>query len=231
MYNQSNHNNMESENNKKIDLSIPAMTISFGTKSSNTSVANAFASRGIKTIRDLCLCTEEELIKLPTLGYGRSLQIRNFLKEYGLELGMTEEELTAYETNAREEEMVARLTEAIRELLPLLADLPNQSQQLNETTEKMQTVMQNLLDKFNELFQKFEDLLVRVNHATELFYVERVAYENYKKEQAKDLWEKRRFALAEYLYSKETGCFCSNKEKAERAVRKADILLDLLKNS
>ena len=222
---------MESENNKKIDLSIPAMTISFGTKSSNTSVANAFASRGIKTIRDLCLCTEEELIKLPTLGYGRSLQIRNFLKEYGLELGMTEEELTAYETNAREEEMVARLTEAIRELLPLLADLPNQSQQLNETTEKMQTVMQNLLDKFNELFQKFEDLLVRVNHATELFYVERVAYENYKKEQAKDLWEKRRFALAEYLYSKETGCFCSNKEKAERAVRKADILLDLLKNS
>lgn len=221
---------MESENNKKIDLSIPAMTISFGTKSSNTSVANAFASRGIKTIRDLCLCTEEELIKLPTLGYGRSLQIRNFLKEYGLELGMTEEELTAYETNACKEEMVARLTEAIRELLPLLADLPNQTQQLNETTDKMRTVMQNLLDKFNELFQKFEDLLVRVNHATELFYVERVAYENYKKEQAKDLWEKRRFALAEYLYSKETGCFCSNKEKAERAVRKADILLDLLKN-
>ena len=222
---------MESENNKKIDLSIPAMTISFGTKSSNTSVANAFASRGIKTIRDLCLCTEEELIKLPTLGYGRSLQIRNFLKEYGLELGMTEEELTAYETNAREEEMVARLTEAIRELLPLLADLPNQSQLLNETTDKMQTVMQNLLEKFKDLFQKFDDLLIRVNHATELFYVERVAYENYKKEQAKDLWEKRRFALAEYLYSKETGCFCSNKEKAERAVRKADILLDLLKNS
>ena len=47
---------MESENNKKIDLSIPAMTISFGTKSSNTSVANVFASKGIKTIRDLCMC-------------------------------------------------------------------------------------------------------------------------------------------------------------------------------
>ena len=219
---------MEFENNKKIDLSIPAMTISFGTKSSNTSVANAFASKGIKTIRDLCLCTEEELVKLPTVGYGRSLLIRKFLKMYGLELGMTEEKLTAYETNAREEEMVAKLTETIRELLPLLADLPNQTQQLNETTERMKTVLQELLDKFNDLFKKFEDLLVRVNHATELFYVERVAYENYKKELAKDLWERRRFELAEYLYSKEKGCFCSDKEKAERAVRKADILLDML---
>ncbi len=220
---------MESEYNKKIDLSTPAMTISFGTKSSNTSVANAFASKGIKTIRDLCLCTEEELVKLPTVGYGRSLLIRKFLKMYGLELGMTEEKLTAYETNAREEEMVAKLTETIRELLPLLADLPNQTQQLNETTERMKTVLQELLDKFNDLFKKFEDLLVRVNHATELFYVERVAYENYKKELAKDLWERRRFELAEYLYSKEKGCFCSDKEKAERAVRKADILLDMLK--
>ncbi len=220
---------MESENNKKIDLSTPAMTISFGTKSSNTSVANAFASKGIKTIRDLCLCTEEELVKLPTVGYGRSLLIRKFLKMYGLELGMTEEKLTAYETNAREEEMVAKLTETIRELLPLLANLPNQTQQLNETTERMKTVLQELLDKFNDLFKKFEDLLVRVNHATELFYVERVAYENYKKELAKDLWEKRRFELAEYLYSKEKGCFCSDKEKAERAVHKADILLDMLK--
>jgi hypothetical protein len=220
---------MEFENNKKIDLSIPAMTISFGTKSSNTSVANAFASKGIKTIRDLCLCTEEELVKLPTVGYGRSLLIRKFLKMYGLELGMTEEKLTAYETNAREEEMVAKLTDTIRELLPLLANLPNQTQQLNETTERMKTVLQELLDKFNDLFKKFEDLLVRVNHATELFYVERVAYENYKKELAKDLWERRRFELAEYLYSKEKGCFCSDKEKAERAVRKADILLDMLK--
>ena len=219
---------MESEYNKKIDLSTPAMTISFGTKSSNTSVANAFASKGINTIRDLCLCTEEELVKLPTVGYGRSLLIRKFLKMYGLELGMTEEKLTAYETNAREEEMVAKLTETIRELLPLLAGLPNQTQQLNETTERMKTVLQELLDKFNDLFKKFEDLLVRVNHATELFYVERVAYENYKKELAKDLWEKRRFELAEYLYSKEKGCFCSDKEKAERAVRKADILLDML---
>ena len=219
---------MESEYNKKIDLSTPAMTISFGTKSSNTSVANAFASKGINTIRDLCLCTEEELVKLPTVGYGRSLLIRKFLKMYGLELGMTEEKLTAYETNAREEEMVAKLTETIRELLPLLAGLPNQTQQLNETTERMKTVLQELLDKFNDLFKKFEDLLVRVNHATELFYVERVAYENYKKELAKDLWERRRFELAEYLYSKEKGCFCSDKEKAERAVRKADILLDML---
>ena len=201
---------MESENNKKIDLSIPAMTISFGTKSSNTSVANVFASK--------------ELVRLPTVGYGRSLHIRKFLKMYGLELGMTEDELTAYETNAREEQMVAKLTEAIRELLPHLADLPNQTQQLNEASERMQTVMQDLL-------KKLEDLLVRVNHATELFYVERVAYENYKKEQAKDLWEKRRIELAGYLFSKENGCFCSNKEKAERAVRKADVLLNLLKNS
>ena len=83
---------MESENNKKIDLSIPAMTISFGTKSSNTSVANVFASKGIKTIRDLCMCSEEELVRLPTVGYGRSLHIRKFLKMYGLELGMTEDE-------------------------------------------------------------------------------------------------------------------------------------------
>lgn len=222
---------MESENNKKIDLSIPAMTISFGTKSSNTSVANVFASKGIKTIRDLCMCSEEELVRLPTVGYGRSLHIRKFLKMYGLELGMTEDELTAYETNAREEEMVAKFTEAIRELLPHFADLPNQTQQLNEATERMQTVMQDLLNKTNDLLKKFEDLLIRVNHATELFYVERVAYENYKKELAKDLWEKRRFELAEYLYSKEKGCFCSNKEKAERAVRKADVLLNLLKNS
>lgn len=222
---------MESENNKKIDLSIPAMTISFGTKSSNTSVANVFASKGIKTIRDLCMCSEEELVRLPTVGYGRSLHIRKFLKMYGLELGMTEDELTAYETNAREDEMVAKLTEAIRELLPHLADLPNQTQQLNEATERMQTVMQDLLNKTNDLLKKFEDLLIRVNHATELFYVERVAYENYKKELAKDLWEKRRFELAEYLYSKEKGCFCSNKEKTERAVRKADVLLNLLKNS
>ena len=222
---------MEFENNKKIDLSIPAMTISFGTKSSNTSVANVFASKGIKTIRDLCMCSEEELVRLPTVGYGRSLHIRKFLKMYGLELGMTEDELTVYETNAREEEMVAKLTEAIRELLPHLADLPNQTQQLNEATERMQTVMQDLLNKTNDLLKKFEDLLIRVNHATELFYVERVAYENYKKELAKDLWEKRRFELAEYLYSKEKGCFCSNKEKAERAVRKADVLLNLLKNS
>ena len=221
---------MESENIKKIDLSIPAMTISFGTKSSNTSVANAFASKGIKTIRDLCMCSEEELVRLPTVGYGRSLHIRKFLKMYGLELGMTEDELTAYETNAREEEMVAKLTEAIRELLPHLADLPNQTQQLNEATERMQTVMQDLLNKTNDLLKKLEDLLIRVNHATELFYVERVAYENYKKELAKDLWEKRRFELAEYLYSKEKGCFCSNKEKAERAVRKADILLEILKS-
>ena len=222
---------MESENNKKIDLGIPAMTISFGTKSSNTSVANVFASKGIKTIRDLCMCSEEELVRLPTVGYGRSLHIRKFLKMYGLELGMTEDELTAYETNAREEEMVAKLTEAIRELLPHLADLPNQTQQLNEATERMQTVMQDLLNKTNDLLKKFEDLLIRVNHATELFYVERVAYENYKKEQAKDLWEKRRIELAGYLFSKENGCFCSNKQTAERAVRKADVLLNLLKNS
>ena len=120
--------------------------------------------------------------------------------------------------------MVAKLTEAIRELLPHLADLPNQTQQLNEASERMQTVMQDLL-------KKLEDFLVRVNHATELFYVERVAYENYKKEQAKGLWEKRRIELAGYLFSKENGCFCSNKQKAERAVRKADVLLNLLKNS
>ena len=82
-----------------------------------------------------------------------------------------------------------------------------------------------------DLLKKLEDLLVRVNHVTELFYVERVAYENYKKEQAKDLWEKRRIELAGYLFSKENGCFCSNKEKAERAVRKVDVLLNLLKNS
>ena len=126
------------------------------------------------------MCSEEELVRLPTVGYGRSLHIRKFLKMYGLELGMNEDELTAYETNAREEEMVAKLTEAIRELLPHLADLPNQTQQLNEASERMQTVMQDLL-------KKLEDLLVRVNHATELFFVERVAYENYKKEQAKDL--------------------------------------------
>ena len=170
------------------------------------------------------MCSEEELVRLPTVGYGRSLHIRKFLKMYGLELGMNEDELTAYETNAREEEMVAKLTEAIRELLPHLADLPNQTQQLNEASERMQTVMQDLL-------KKLEDLLVRVNHATELFFVERVAYENYKKEQAKDLWEKRRIELAGYLFSKENGCFCSNKEKAERAVRKADVLLNLLKNS
>ena len=138
---------MESENNKKIDLSIPAMTISFGTKSSNTSVANVFASKGIKTIRDLCMCSEEELVRLPTVGYGRSLHIRKFLKMYGLELGMTEDELTAYETNACEEEMVAKLTEAIRELLPHLADLPNQTQQLNEASERMQTGMHDLPKK------------------------------------------------------------------------------------
>ena len=52
-----------------------------------------------------------------------------------------------------------------------------------------------------------------------------------EKEQAKDLWEKRRIELAGYLFSKENGCFCSNKQKAERAVRKADVLLNLLKNS
>ena len=222
---------MESVNNKKIDLSIPAMTISFGTKSSNTSVANVFAYKGIKTIRDLCLCTEEELVKLPTVGYGRSLLIRKFLKTYGLELGMTEEELTAYETNSRQEEIVVKLTEAIRELLPLLENLPNQTQQLNEATDRMQTVLEEILKKLNDLFKRLEDLLARVNNATELLYKERVAYENFKKEQTKDLWERRRFELAEYLYSKEKGCFCSDKAKAERAVRKADILLDILKTN
>ena len=208
--------------NNKIDLNTPVTVIPFGKKSNGASVMRTFTENGINTIGDLCLSDEQKLLYLSGIGYKTIKKIRNFLNEYGLSLSMTEGELKNYVSDTKEVELIERLENVIAEFLPVLAGIPDKTQALKD-------VLNNGRDVLEEKSRQLNDLLIRLNAAKEAFYAERVAYENYKLRQEKELLEQRRYELAKEIFLKEKGCLLTVWQRACRAVHKADLLLEALK--
>ena len=213
--------NNETANNK-IDLNTPVTVIPFGKKSNGASVMRTFAENGINTIGDLCLSDEQKLLYLSGIGHKTMKKIRNFLKEHGLYLGMTEVEQTAYTNDTKELELLERMENVIAEFLPVLAGVPDKTQALKDVLDKGRDVLEEKSHQLN-------DLIIRLNAAKEVFYAERVAYENYKHRQEKELLEQRRYELAKEIFLKEKGCLLTGWQRACRAVHKADLLLEALK--
>lgn len=208
--------------NKKIDLKTPVTVIQFGKQGDNTRVRNGLEEHDIHCIGDLCLWQERQLLKIQGVGYLSVETIRRFLKEHGLYLGMTEVELTAYTNDTKELELLERIENVMAEFLPVLAGIPDKTQALKDVLDKGRDVLEEKNHQLN-------DLLVRLNAAKEVFYAERVAYENYKHRQEKELLEQRRYELAKEIFLKEKGCLLTGWQRACRAVHKADLLLEALK--
>lgn len=208
--------------NKKIDLKTPVTVIQFGKQGDNTRVRNGLEEHDIHCIGDLCLWQERQLLKIQGVGYLSVETIRRFLKEHGLYLGMTEEELTAYTNDTKELELLERIENVMAEFLPVLAGIPDKTQALKD-------VLDNGRDVLEEKIRQLNDLLIRLNAAKEVFYAERIAYENYKHRQEKELLEQRRYELAKEIFLKEKGCLLTGWQRACRAVHKADLLLEALK--
>ncbi len=208
--------------NKKIDLKTPVTVIQFGKQGDNTRVRNGLEEHDIHCIGDLCLWQERQLLKIQGVGYLSVETIRRFLKEHGLYLGMTEVELTAYTNDTKEMALIERMENVIAEFLPVLAGIPDKTQALKDVLDKGRDVLEEKNHQLN-------DLLIRLNAAKEVFYAERVAYENYKHHQEKELLEQRRYELAKEIFLKEKGCLLTGWQRACRAVHKADLLLEALK--
>ena len=208
--------------NKKIDLKTPITVIQFGKQGDNTRVRNGLEEHDIHCIGDLCLWQERQLLKIQGVGYLSVETIRRFLKEHGLYLGMTEVELTAYTNDTKELELLERIENVMAEFLPVLAGIPDKTQALKD-------VLDNGRDVLEEKSRQLNDLLIRLNAAKEVFYAERVAYENYKLRQEKELLEQRRYELAKEIFLKEKGCLLTGWQRACRAVHKANLLLEALK--
>ena len=208
--------------NKKIDLKTPITVIQFGKQGDNTRVRNGLEEHDIHCIGDLCLWQERQLLKIKGVGYLSVETIRRFLKEHGLYLGMTEVEQTAYTNDTKELELLERMENVIAEFLPVLAGVPDKTQALKDVLDKGRDVLEEKSHQLN-------DLIIRLNAAKEVFYAERVAYENYKHRQEKELLEQRRYELAKEIFLKEKGCLLTGWQRACRAVHKADLLLEALK--
>lgn len=216
---------MNKENgNSKIDLKTPVMVIQFGKQADNTRVRNGLEERGIHCIGDLCLWQERQLLKIQGIGYLSVETIRRFLKEHGLCLGMTEEELAAYVQNTKEVELLERMESIMAEFLPVLAGIPDKTQALKD-------VFANGNSFLEATNRKLEDLLNRLNDTTSILHAERMALDYHRLQQEKELQEQRRYELAKEIYLKEKGCFLSGWQKACRAVHKADLLLEALKEA
>lgn len=206
----------------KIDLATPVSVIQLGKKSNYNHIMKSLTDRGIQTIRDLCQWEEQKLLWLSDIGYKTVGKIRSFLNEYGLSFGMKEEDLAEYEKNTQEEEQVDRLIKALSELKDVLANYP-------DTTKAMEEVLAKGCDRLDDSEKRIRELIPRLNTAKEAFYVERIAYENNRLRQEKELHEQRRYEIAKKIYLKEKGCFLSGWQRACRAVHKADLLLEALK--
>ncbi len=206
----------------KIDLATPVSVIQLGKKSNYNHIRKSLADRGIQTIRDLCQWEEQKLLWLSEIGYKTVGKIRCFLNEHGLSFGMTEKDLAEYERDTQEEEQVDRLIKALSELKDVLASYP-------DTTKAMEEVLAKGCDRLDDSEKRIRELIPRLNTAKEAFYVERIAYENNRLRQEKELHEQRRYEIAKEIYLKEKGCFLSGWQRACRAVHKADLLLEALK--
>lgn len=208
--------------NNKIDLNTPVTVIPFGKKSNGTSVMRTFAENDINTIGDLCLMDEQKLLYLSGIGHKTMKKIRNFLKEHGLSLSMTEGELKNYISDTKDLELLERMERVMAEFLPVLAGIPDK-------THALKDVLDNGRDVLEEKSRQLNGLLIQLTAAKETFYAERVAYGNYKLRQEKELQEQRRYELAKEIFLKEKGCLLTGWQRACRAVHKADLLLEALK--
>ena len=79
---------------KKIDINKSFFCLGFS--SLYTRIKNCLLADDIYTIRELCSYQYKDLQKFPQLGMTSLLSIEKALSEYGLKLGMTEEELDDY---------------------------------------------------------------------------------------------------------------------------------------
>ena len=79
----------------KIDLDNDVQSLDFGSKS-DTRIQINLDRYQIKTIRDLCRCNIVELKKIKDLGKASIREINETLKAYGLQLGMSDDQLDEY---------------------------------------------------------------------------------------------------------------------------------------
>ena len=79
----------------KIDLDNDVQSLDFGSKS-DTRIQINLDRYQIKTIRELCRCNIVELKKIKDLGKASIREINETLKAYGLQLGMSDDQLDEY---------------------------------------------------------------------------------------------------------------------------------------
>ncbi len=79
----------------KIDLDKDVQSLDFGSKS-DTRIQTNLERYQIKTIRELCKCNIVELKKIKDLGKASIREINETLKAYGLQLGMSDDQLDEY---------------------------------------------------------------------------------------------------------------------------------------
>mgnify|MGYP003301331005 CR=1 FL=1 len=79
----------------KIDLDKDVQSLDFGSKA-DTRIQTNLERYQIKTIRELCKCNIVELKKIKDLGKASIREINETLKAYGLQLGMSDDQLDEY---------------------------------------------------------------------------------------------------------------------------------------
>lgn len=94
---------MKQENKNKIEVTANVASIFKNENGNEARVMKALVRNGIKTICDLCLRSENDLLAIKNVGQASVSEIASRLDQYGLRLGMTEEELTSYAQQTSEQ--------------------------------------------------------------------------------------------------------------------------------
>lgn len=178
---------MKSENKNKIDLTANLAVIFNNEKATEARVAKALQHAGILTICDLCCQTAEDLLAIKNIGQNSVAQIEALLKEHGLGLDMSEEDLTAYSKQVADQSINDGTSE----------DPGTSASDDNpENCPPEQKAFMEMLDFMCEDIER-----------------KRV--------------EKRRYELAREIYIRDTGVFDSDQDRAEDAIRKADVFIEV----
>jgi len=181
----------------KIDLSAKVAAIFKRENANEPRAIKAIQRAGIKTVCDLCCHTTQDLLTIKHIGQASVERIETYLEEYGLHLGMTAEELTAYaqEETQQPSAEAPSADAAPAGAAPATDDAPG-------TSEK----------PINE--EEAGNIMVRM--------VE-VVCKNREKQAA----EERRFDLAKDIYLRELDDFTSDHERAVDAIGKADAFIEM----
>ena len=178
---------MKSEIKNKIDLTANVAVIFNNENANEARVAKALQRASILTICDLCCHTAEDLLAIKNIGQTSVVQIENHLKELGLSLDMSEEELTTYSKQATD-------------------------QPINEgTSEKPETSASD--DNPENCPPEQKAFMEMLDFMCEDIERKRV--------------EQRRYELAREIYIRDTIVFASDQERAEDAIRKADVFIEV----